>query len=148
MVLYMPIGTMKTSDGFINITAMRERHYVSLCNVLGLEELIDDPRFDNRDKRVERADELMPLVRAKFVHKTTAEWATLLTDAEVMNAPVATYTDYMADEHVKATQSLEWVEHGGIGQLPLANIPGVDPIEARLTLTRGVRRCGAARSAA
>jgi crotonobetainyl-CoA:carnitine CoA-transferase CaiB-like acyl-CoA transferase len=135
MVLYMPIGTMKTSDGYINITAMREKHYVSLCKVLGLEELIDDPRFDNRDKRVERADELMPFIRAKFVHKTTAEWAELLTEAEVMNAPVATYTDYMADEHVKATRSLEWVEHGGIGQIPLANIPGVDPIEAGSALS-------------
>ena len=36
MVLYMPIGTMKTVDGFINITAMRDRHYVSLCEVLEL----------------------------------------------------------------------------------------------------------------
>ena len=77
----------------------------------------------------------MPLIRAEFVHKTTAEWAELLTEAEVMNAPVATYTDYMADEHVKVTQSLEWVEHGGIGQLPLANIPGVDPIEAGSALS-------------
>ncbi len=129
MVLYMPIGTMKTVDGFINITAMRDRHYVSLCEVLGLEELIDDPRFDNRDKRVERADELMPIIRAEFTKKTTAEWAELLTEAGVMNAPVANYDDFMGDEHVQATNSFVLNEQPGVGEVPLINIPGLDPIQ-------------------
>lgn len=128
MVLYMPIGTMRTADGYINITAMRERHYVSLCEVLGLDELIEDPRFDNRDKRVERADELMPLIRAKFPSKTTAEWATVLTEAGVMNAPVATYSEYMADPHVAAVNSLAATHHDGVGEMPTANIPGIEPI--------------------
>ena len=129
MVLYMPIGTMKTVDGFINITAMRDRHYVSLCNVLGLAELIDDPRFDNRDKRVERADELMPIIRAEFLKKTTAEWAELLTEAEVMNAPVSDYTHFLADEHVQATNTYVTNDQSGVGELPIVNVPGLDAIE-------------------
>lgn len=129
MVLYMPIGTMPTKDGHINITAMREHHYASLCKVLELHHLIDDPRFDTRDKRVERADELMPLIRAEFPKRTTAEWAAILTEAGVMNAPVSNYADFMADEHVKAIQSLVWTEHPDVGQLPIANIPGIDRIE-------------------
>jgi len=134
MVLYMPIGTMKTADGHINITAMRDRHYVSLCKVLNLEELIDDPRFDNRDKRVERADELMPLIRAEFTKRTTDEWAKLLTDAEVMNAPIATYDDFMADPHVKAFNSIVYSAHQTVGKLPLVNIPGLDPIDPAAAL--------------
>lgn len=129
MVLYMPIGTMKTADGYINITAMRDRHYVSLCEVLGLPELITDPRFDNRDKRVERADELMPLIRAKFPQHTTNEWAKILTEAGVMNAPVSTYGDYLADEHVKAVDSVVFSNHPGLGDVPIANIPGIAPVE-------------------
>ena len=128
MVLYMPIGTMKTKDGHINITAMRERHYVSLCEALGLEELIEDPRFDNRDKRVERADELMPIIRAEFPKRTTAEWAEVLTAAGVMNAPVANYSDYMADAHVQAVDSLVTTTHAHMGAIPTANIPGVTPV--------------------
>ncbi|MAP10501.1 MAG: hypothetical protein CMQ61_00415, partial [Gammaproteobacteria bacterium] len=106
-----------------------DRHYVSLCEVLGLEELIDDPRFDNRDKRVERADELMPIIRAEFTKKTTAEWAELLTEAGVMNAPVANYDDFMGDEHVQATNSFVLNEQPGVGEVPLINIPGLDPIQ-------------------
>lgn len=128
MVLYMPIGTMKTADGHINITAMRDRHYVSLCNVLGLPELINDPRFDTRDKRVERADELMPIIRAEFPKKTTAEWATILTEAEVMNAPVATYADFLADKHVQTVGSVPFIHHPDFGNVPMANIPGATPV--------------------
>jgi len=127
-VLYVPVGTMRTADGHINITAMRDRHYDALCRVLGREDLIDDPRFDNRDKRVEREAELMPMIRAEFVKKTTAEWAALLTEAGVMNAPVAGYADFMADPHVKAVHAYAMATHQSVGELPLVNIPGLPAI--------------------
>jgi crotonobetainyl-CoA:carnitine CoA-transferase CaiB-like acyl-CoA transferase len=128
-VLYVPVGTMKTSDGHINITAMRDRHYVALCEVLGLEHLIDDERFDSRDKRVEREAELMPMIRAEFLKKTTREWAHALTEAEVMNAPIATYDDFLANEQVASVNSVSWIGHQGMAELPLANIPGLPNYE-------------------
>lgn len=127
-VLYVPVGTMETADGYINITAMRDRHYVSLCQVIGREDLIDDERFNNRDKRVAREAELMPMIREAFKHKTTDEWANLLTEAGVMNSPVSTYDNYMADEHVKHVGSIAMVDHQDMSKLPLANIPGLPPI--------------------
>ena len=101
-VLYVPVGTMQTADGYINITAMRERHYVSLCKVLGREDLADDPRYNAREKRIEREAELMPVIREAFLKRTTAEWAEALTEEGVMNAPVSTYSHFLEDEHVKA----------------------------------------------
>jgi len=127
-VLYVPVGTMKTKDGYINITAMREHHYVSLCKVLGREDLATDPRFDNRDKRIEREKELMPMIREEFLKKTTDEWVKELTEAGVMNAKVSNYDDFMADEHVKAVNSIAWVDHQSMGSLPMANIPGLPKI--------------------
>ena len=125
-VLYVPVGTMQTADGYINVTAMREHHYVSLCKVLGREELADDPRYDAREKRIEREAELMPIVRAEFLKRTTGDWAEALTEAGVMNAPVSTYDRYLADEHVKAVESVAWMEHPGMpGALPVSNIPGL-----------------------
>lgn len=124
-VLYVPVGTMKTADGYINVTAMREHHYIGLCKVLGKEEWATDPRFDSREKRIDQEKVLMPMVRAEFLKKTTQEWADALTDAGVMNAAVSTYDDYMADEHVKAVNSISWIAHQGMqGDLPVSNIPG------------------------
>jgi crotonobetainyl-CoA:carnitine CoA-transferase CaiB-like acyl-CoA transferase len=128
-VLYVPVGTMKTKDGYINITAMREHHYVSLCKVLGRDELARDPRYDTRDKRIEREKELMPIIRAEFTKRTTAEWAKALTEAEVMNSPVSTYDDYLADAHVKTVGGVAWVDHQDLGKVPMTNIPGLAPIE-------------------
>jgi crotonobetainyl-CoA:carnitine CoA-transferase CaiB-like acyl-CoA transferase len=129
-VLYVPVGTMKTADSYINITAMRDRHYVSLCEVIGREDLINDERFDNRDKRVAREAELMPMIRAEFVKKTTDEWAKLLTEAGVMNSPVSTYDDYLADEHVKHVGSIATIDHQDMSPMPIANIPGLPPIRS------------------
>ncbi|MEQ9124576.1 MAG: CaiB/BaiF CoA-transferase family protein, partial [Alphaproteobacteria bacterium] len=129
-VLYVPVGTMKTSNGYINVTAMREHHYVGLCKVLGKDEWATDPRFDSREKRIDQEKVLMPMVRAEFLKKTTEEWAAALTEAGVMNAPVSTYDDFMADEHVKAVNSISWIGHQGMdGDLPICNIPGFRRIE-------------------
>ncbi|MDP6563932.1 MAG: CoA transferase [Alphaproteobacteria bacterium] len=134
-VLYVPVGTMKTADSYINITAMRDAHYVSLCEVLGREDLISDPRFDNRDKRVEREAELMPMIRAEFLKRSTAEWAEILTEVGVMNAPVSTYDDFLKDEHVKVVDSVAWLDHPDLGKLPFVNVPGLPTIDDAGELT-------------
>ncbi len=128
--LYVPVGTMKTSNGHINVTAMREHHYVGLCKVLGKPEWATDPRFDSREKRIDQEKVLMPMVRAEFLRKTTEEWAEALTEAGVMNAAVSTYDHFMADEHVKAVESITWMDHQSMpGSLPVCNIPGIRRVE-------------------
>jgi crotonobetainyl-CoA:carnitine CoA-transferase CaiB-like acyl-CoA transferase len=127
-VLYVPVGTMKTKDGFLNVTAMREHHYVSMMQVLGRPELATDPRFDTRDKRIANEAILMPIVREAFLAKTTTEWAAQLTEAGVMNSPVSTYDDFMAEPHVEAVESLVWPDHQGVGKVPMPKIPGVEAI--------------------
>ena len=127
-VLYVPVGTMQTADGFINITAMREQHYRSLCEVIGKPELADDPRYDTRDKRIEREHELMPIIRAAFGDRTTAEWAEALTAAGVMNAPVQNHAQFMQHPHTRAVQAIAYVEHPDTGQIPIAHIPGLPKV--------------------
>ncbi len=122
--LYVPVGTMQTTDGFINITAMRESHYQSLCEVMGKQEWATDPRFDNREKRLENEAILMPMIREVFATRSTAEWAEALTAAGVMNAPVQNYGDLMNHEHVKAVDAIAYVEHTETGTIPMPHIPG------------------------
>ena len=128
-LLYVPVGTMRTSNGHINITAMREYHYVSLMEALGMPELATDARYDTRDKRIEREAELMPVIREAFLARTTEEWAEILTAAGVMNSPVSTYEHFMANGHVSAVEGLAWVEHAGVGNMPMSNVPGLDKID-------------------
>jgi crotonobetainyl-CoA:carnitine CoA-transferase CaiB-like acyl-CoA transferase len=128
--IYVPVGTMKTADSYINVTAMREHHFVGLCKVLDKPEWATDTRFDSREKRIDQEKVLMPMVRAEFLRKTTDEWAEALTEAGVMNAPVSTYDDFMADAHVKAVETITWMDHQSMPQtLPVTNVPGLRRVE-------------------
>ena len=127
--LYVPVGTMQTTDGFLNVTAMRESHYVSLCEVLGKPEWITDDRFDDRTKRLKNEKALMPMIREIFATRSTKEWADELTVAGVMNAAVQNYGDLMSAEHVKAVDGIAYLEHEGTGNIPMPHIPGQPRIE-------------------
>jgi crotonobetainyl-CoA:carnitine CoA-transferase CaiB-like acyl-CoA transferase len=122
--LYVPVGTMQTTDGFINITAMREAHFQLLCDVMGKTEWKDDPRFATREARLENEPVLMPMIREVFATRSTADWAEALTEAGVMNAPVQTYGDLMDHPHVKAVDAIAYPEHAGIGAVPMPHVPG------------------------
>ncbi|MEH6824952.1 MAG: CoA transferase [Motiliproteus sp.] len=125
--LYVPVGNMKTTDGYIAITAMREHHYASLCSVLGRDDLATDPRFNTREKRVASREELMDVLGVEFEKKSTAFWARGLAEAGVMNSPVNSYTEFLDDPHVAEVNSVAWVEHAVVGQIPLVHAPGFTP---------------------
>ena len=133
--LYVPVGTMQTTDGFINITAMREAHYVSLCEVMGKPEWIADPRFNSREQRLANEQELMPMIREIFATRSTQDWAESLTAAGVMNAPVQNYGDLMDAPHVKAVDAIAYVDHTETGSIPMPHIPGQPRITGPDALT-------------
>ncbi len=123
-VLYVPVGTVTTSDGHIGLSVMREHHYVSLCEVIGREDLIEHPDFNSRDKRIENEAEIMRIIRAEFLKKSTDDWCKALAENGVIHSRVNTYDDYLADEQVKAVSSYSWIDHDVVGRVPIPRIPG------------------------
>ena len=61
-----------------------------LCGVLGHSEWFADPRFANNGLRVENTPSLLPMIEEVTPTKTAQEWADLLDEAGVPNAPVQT----------------------------------------------------------
>lgn len=123
--LYVPVGCFRTADGYINISSMRDHHYDALCEAIGRRDLIDDPRYDTRAKRVENEASLMRELRAELLRKPAAEWAKLLTAAGVMNGVVSDYDDLLAAEQVRETGLIDWTEQPDVGRVPVVRIPGV-----------------------
>ncbi len=134
-VLYVPVGTMKTADGHINVTAMRDHHYTALCEAIGRDDMATNPKYSGRENRLTHEAEIMAAVRVEFVKRSTADWAELLTDAGVMNAPVSDYKDFIADEQVKAVNAISWIKYDGLGNVPLANVPGLPTINGQNAMT-------------
>ena len=133
--LYAPVGTMKTTNGYMNVTAMRDHHYEALCDILGVPELKNDPRFNSREIRIKNEKELMILIRAEFDKESSEHWAKLLTAAGVMNSIVQDHGDFMEHEHTKAVGAVAYVEHDGAGLFPMPQIPGLPRIDGPSAMT-------------
>jgi len=75
----------RTNDGWIQIAAVEQRHFVALCNALGLPELVDDPRFVEPAARRDHRQQLEALLSARFATRTAIVWSRALDDAGVPN---------------------------------------------------------------
>jgi crotonobetainyl-CoA:carnitine CoA-transferase CaiB-like acyl-CoA transferase len=77
-----------TADGHILVGFVSDIEFAGVCGVLGCEELVTDPRFDNIGKRFANAAELNELVAARLTTQPTSHWLPLLEAADAVFAPV------------------------------------------------------------
>lgn len=74
----VPSQVFQTSDGWVTIDAGFDRHFSTLCNVIGKPELASDPRFINRQARAKTRGELLPTLIAEINRHSTDYWITTL----------------------------------------------------------------------
>ncbi len=85
-----PYEPLPTADRDLIIAAANDRLFRKLCEVLGIPEVADDPRFArNRDRTVNRA-ELRPILVERLATRGADEWFDLLVDAGVPCGPINT----------------------------------------------------------
>jgi crotonobetainyl-CoA:carnitine CoA-transferase CaiB-like acyl-CoA transferase len=76
--------------------------YAAFCRVLGLESLIDDPRFATNRLRVENREAIMPLFEARIREKDAAQWLVLFEEAGIPCGPILDIAEVFSDPHVEA----------------------------------------------
>ena len=119
----VPYQSFQTADSFLVLGAASEAIWKRLCPALGHGELADDPRFAKNADRVEHRQELIALLAAIFLTRTTTEWVAALTEADVPCAPVQTIDQVFAAPQVLHRNMLVEVEHPTAGTVKLAGIP-------------------------
>ena len=83
-----PYEPLPTADNDIVIAAANDGLYRRVCQVLGVPELADDPRFVRNADRTEHREELRPLLIEALSAKGADEWFELLVDAGVPCGPI------------------------------------------------------------
>lgn len=78
-----PSGTFTAADGQLNVAANKQEQFVALCHELGLPELVNDPRFADREERKLHRAELNAILDAVFVTRPGEFWETRLNKASV-----------------------------------------------------------------
>ena len=118
-----PYEVFPTADGELMIAGGNDRFFRSICEVVGLPELTQDPRFRTNPDRVRNRDALVTLIVDRLADETTATWHRRLTDAGVPAAPVADVADVAGAEQTHALGILQHVPHARIPDLTLAGVP-------------------------
>lgn len=121
--LIVPYQAFKTKDGYINIAAGNDNLFRSLCKVLGVEHLADDPRFNTNPKRVENREELVKILEEIFVQKTTSEWLELIRKAGVPCGPIYNVADVVNDPQVLFRKMVVEINHPKSGRIKVTGVP-------------------------
>lgn len=85
-----PYEPMPTAAGDLVVTAGNDVQFRKVCEVLGVPELADDPRFARNEGRTANRDQLRPLLVEQLARRPAAEWFTELIAAGVPCGPINT----------------------------------------------------------
>ncbi len=125
-----PSGTFKASDGWINLTILRDADFPVLCDALEIPAAKGDPRFATNDSRFAHVTALNALLDPAFARRTTADLSARLRGARLMHQRVNTYLEFLDDPHVQAIGAVTWIEQPGIGRVPVPQVPGLPPLRS------------------
>ncbi|AQZ61619.1 carnitine dehydratase [[Actinomadura] parvosata subsp. kistnae] len=85
-----PYEPLPTADHDLIVAAANDGQFRKLCEVLGIPEVADDPRFARNADRTARRDELRPLLVERLVTRPADEWFALLVEAGIPSGPINT----------------------------------------------------------
>lgn len=85
-----PYQPLATADGEIIVIAGNDGQFRVLCDLLGVPELVDDPRFSSNEDRTANRDELLPLLLEPLSQHTTEEWFARFREVGLPGGPVNT----------------------------------------------------------
>lgn len=135
----VPSGVLQASDGFITILMYKDEEFPKLCDLLGLPEIGRDPRYATNALRVEHEAEIMPAIREAFGRLTCHDLSAGLIEARILHERVNSYPEFLEHPQVTETGLVSWLDHPGVGRVPVPNVPGLKPFDARNGLVHSPR---------
>ncbi|MEV7149227.1 CoA transferase [Streptomyces sp. NPDC093084] len=85
-----PYEPLPTADNDLIVTAANDGQFRRLCEVLGIPEVADDPRFARNADRTAHREQLRPLLVERLVTRGATEWFEALVEAGVPSGPINT----------------------------------------------------------
>tara|TARA_Y100001934_G_scaffold275567_1_gene370289 strand:+ start:11043 stop:12212 length:1170 start_codon:yes stop_codon:yes gene_type:complete len=125
----VPAGVFEAADGYLTILMYKDEEFPKLCDLLDLPEVGRDQNFATNNQRVEREAEFMPKIRAAFKKKSLIELSERLTKDRILHEQVNNFIEFIDHPQVRETGLISWLDHAGVGRVPVPNIPGLKPFD-------------------
>ncbi len=102
----------------------QDRYWSDFCTVLGIEHVLDDPRFVTMGDRADNAKDIIPILDAAFASRPRDTWMQALKEGgDFIYTVVNTIADLPADEQMLANEYIVDYDHPRIGQTQLVGVP-------------------------
>jgi crotonobetainyl-CoA:carnitine CoA-transferase CaiB-like acyl-CoA transferase len=129
-----PHGAFRVKDGYIAIAADSAHFWQRFCQILGLETLLDDPRFKTNADRVANKHLLQGIIEDVTTTREAHYWLEKLDAADIPCGAVNSYAEVFQDPHVLAREMLTEVNHPVAGRVKMTGL------NVKLTKTPGALR--------
>ncbi|HET7035506.1 MAG TPA: CoA transferase [Thermomicrobiaceae bacterium] len=130
-----PYQTFRSQDGYVNVAAGNEGIYRRFCAAMGLERLLDDPRFQDNVGRITNRAALAGEIEDTLQRFPTAEIVARLDEADVPCGPIYTVPEVFANPQAEYYQLRRRVPHPTLGEIDQTGFPYLlseTPCEIRL----------------
>ena len=121
--LNAPYGVFRARDGYLTIGATGEKRWRKLCEVLGAEEWLDDPRFKTNGDRHRNRELLAELISERLQARTIDEWESILNEAGIPCGPIYGIDQAMEHPQVRHRQMVVELPHPAMGTVRLLGLP-------------------------
>lgn len=137
----IPTGVFQTSDGYINIACSGEQMWQRLCELLGANDLRDNPDYADGEARSINRDSLNAKLQTYLSARSSAEWIDAMNDIGVPCGPIYHVDEMWADPQVKHLEMSRPVKQTKIGEYSVVrnatNLSAAPKMPYRATPERG-----------
>lgn len=115
--LTVPTGVYATADGYLNLAAIGQTMWLRLCEVLNLQNLIEDPQLQSDKDRVQHRERVNEALCQVFPTATTAHWIERLNRAGVPCGAINSIDQVFADPQVQHLGITWGMQHPQLGDI-------------------------------
>jgi crotonobetainyl-CoA:carnitine CoA-transferase CaiB-like acyl-CoA transferase len=119
----VPYQAMRTGDGHLMVAVGNDALWRRFAPLVGLAELVDDPRFATNPQRVANRTELIERIETALAAKGSSEWAEELARAGIPAGPINSIGAALAHPQVRWRDMVLTTEHPTAGTLRMAGSP-------------------------
>jgi len=119
----VPYQVFKVKDGYVALAIGNDLQWKKFCELAGVKELAENPKFETNPKRVENRKELIKILDKLMLEKRGKEWIKLCRDNGIPCGPINTIDKVFNDPQVLNRGMVVEVDHPTAGKIKLAGIP-------------------------
>lgn len=116
-----PRNLYEAADGYLTLSASSQSIFENVMRAIGREELINDPRFETNDSRVDHVEELDAVIEEWTRQRPREEVIQTMTEHGAIVGPVYDIADIFEDEQYAARNDLVEVEDSEVGDMKTMN---------------------------